>query len=407
MPSSIPHELNRKRIAIVTSFSRLGQWRGIMKYGQVAGWICQRHDHESLDRLAAWKPDGMLFQVDEFDELLLEHVARAKIPRVGLRALLDHENETPLVLPDLAAFGKQIASHFVASNYRRICYLGPFSDAKANAGNTHVRGIRQVAHQHHIPLECVYPDQEQSWNSLGLTYQKLNSTGWSRFWELAPALIEHLVRNPEPVALFSAFVEPAMEFMEMVDERKIAIPDQIGMAAQTEDALAGAVTKVPLTCLVPDYERQGYEAAALLDRMLGGAVVPKNFRTFIPAGELILRESSNQIVTSDPLVRDMMDHLRNNALRFDYTPASLAEAFGRSLRLVQIRFNKALGRGVAEIIREHRTRHAADLIRNTTVPLQEIVAACGFSDHHQLSRSIRGTFGVTPSTLRRKAIDDE
>ncbi len=214
-------------------------------------------------------------------------------------------------------------------------------------------------------------------------------------------MIDHLIRNPEPVGIFSAFVEPAMELLEMVDERQIDIPRRIGMIAQTEDGLTGMVTKVPLTCIVPDYECQGFEAARMLDRMLHGHKIAPDHRKFVSTCDFIPRESSNQIVTSDPLVREMLEHIRKHALRFDYTPAALAEAYKYSLRLVQIRFCKALGRGVAEIIREHRTNRAADLIRRTKLPMQQIVTECGFSDHHQLERAVKKAFGVNPSLLRR------
>jgi LacI family transcriptional regulator len=393
--------LERKRVAIVTSFFRLGQWRGIMRCGQKAGWICQRHDRDSLDRLAAWKPDGVLFQVDEYEPPLLEWVRNCEVPKVGLRALLGHEEQTPLVLPDLAGFGKMVAHHFLASNYRRLCYLGPSSDETSHAACTHARGMREVAESRNIELECIFPDRPATWKALGLPYRRSSPTGWDRFWELGPAMIDHLILNPEPVGIFSAFVEPAMELLEMIDERHIDIPRQIGMVAQTEDGLTGMVTKVPLTCIVPDYECQGFEAARLLDRMLNGEEIPANHRKFVSTCEFISRESSNQIVTSDTLVRDMLEHIRKHALRFDYTPAALAEAYDYSLRLVQIRFRKALGRGVAEIIREHRTNHAAELIRRTKLPMQEIVTECGFSDHHQLERAVKKAFGMNPSSLRR------
>lgn len=124
-----------------------------MRYGQGAGWISQRHDRDSLEGLAAWKPDGILFQVDEFDTPLLEHMAKSNLPGVGLRALHGHEKKMPLVLLDLAEIGRQIASHFVASNYRRFCYLGPYSDLEANAGNTHLHGMREIARQNHVKWE--------------------------------------------------------------------------------------------------------------------------------------------------------------------------------------------------------------------------------------------------------------
>lgn len=372
-----------------------------MRCGQQAGWICQRHDRDSLDRLSSWKPDGVLFQVDEYDPPLLDYISRCEVPKVGLRAIPDGSDKSPLVLPDLARFGQMVAQHFLANNYRRLCYLGPASDETSHAACTHVKGMRELARSRGIELECIHPDRPETWKSLGLPYRSSSPTGWDRFWELGPAMIEHLVRNPEPVGIFSAFVEPAMELLEMIDERQVDIPRQFGVAAQTEDGLTGMVTKVPLTCIVPDYECQGFEAARLLDRMLNGEPVPANHRRFVTTCEFISRESSNQIVTSDAFVREMLEHIRKHALKFDYTPTALAEAHSYSLRLIQIRFRKALGRGVAEIIREHRTNHAAELIRRTKLPMQQIVSECGFSDHHQLERAVKKTFGMNPSSLRR------
>jgi LacI family transcriptional regulator len=393
--------MKRRRVAIVASFSRFGQWRGIMRFGQQAGWICQRIERETLSRLNTWNPDGVLFQIDEFDTPMLDYMRNCKLPKVGLRALPGDAPPTPLVLPDLASFGHRIATHFVARNYRRLGYLGSRSDETANAGNTHFDGLRQVADARGIPLECFFPDQAATWKSLGLAYRRRSSNYWDRFWEMGPAVIDHLTRDPEPVALFVAYGEPAMQFMEMVDERKLAIPTQIGMAAETEDALNGLVTKVPMTCLVPAYETQGFEAARLLDRMLAGKAVAPDHRTFISECDLVLRESSNQIVTSDALVGQMLEHVRKHAFEVSYSPEALAHAYGCSLRMIQIRFHKALRRGVAEIIREQRTQRAAELIRKTALPMKKIIEDCGFSCHHQLERAVRMLHGISPSALRK------
>ena len=393
--------MQRKKVAIISSFDRLGQWRGIMRYGHHAGWICQRVDHGTLSRLTTWDPDGLLFQVDEFDKSMLDYVRTSQLPKVGLRALPKPAGPTPLVLRDLTAVGRQIASHFVARNYRRLCYLGPKSNETANAGSTHVVGMQQVADAHGARLECFFPDHADTWKSLGLAYRRGVSNYWDRFWEMGPALIDHLTRNPEPVALFCAFGEPAMQFMEMVDERKLAIPNQIGMAMQTDDDLNGLVTKVPMTCLVPDYERQGYTAAKLLDRMLNGNPVAPNHRTFIADCELILRESSNQFVTSDPMVKQMLEHIRMHAFHASFSPDALAKTYGCSLRMIQIRFCRSLGRGVADIIREQRTQRATELILKSDLTLQKISGICGFTGHHQLKRAIRMLHGVGPSLLRK------
>jgi LacI family transcriptional regulator len=391
----------RKRVAILSSFFRLGQWRGIMRYGQQAGWICQRVDRDTLSRLNTWNPEGLLFHIDEFDTPLINYLRDSNLPKVGLRGLPEPGGNAPLVLRDLAGYGHTIASHFVARNYRRLCYLGPKSNDTANAGCTHVAGMQQVAAAHGIKLECFFPDQPDTWKVLGLKHRQRSASDWDRFWVLGPAIIDHLTKDPEPVALFSAYAEPAMEFMEMVGDRGLAIPGQIGIAAQTEDALNGLVTNVPMTCLVPDYERQGFEAARLLDKILGGSKIPAGHRTFIPEFELVLRESSNQIVTSDPLLEKMLDHIRSHALDASYSPEWLATEFQCSLRLIQIRFRKTLQRGVAEIIREHRTQHAVELITKTNLQMQEVFRQSGFTGHHQLERAVRALHGIGPSTLRK------
>jgi transcriptional regulator GlxA family with amidase domain len=88
-------------------------------------------------------------------------------------------------------------------------------------------------------------------------------------------------------------------------------------------------------------------------------------------------------------------------LHASYSPERLATEFDCSLRLIQIRFRKALRRGVAEIIRDHRTQHAVELISKTNLPMQQIFGQSAFTGHHQLERAVRALHGVGPSTLRK------
>ena len=393
--------MERKKVAIVSSFFRHGQWRGIMRYGQKAGWICQRFSAEDLDRLEVWEPDGVVFQIDEYDKPLLGYIRACKASRVGLRAALGIENETPLALPDLAEFGREVARHFAASNYRRLCYLGPGSDETANPGSTHYQGMQEVADEHGIELEAIFPDQRGTWRKLGLKRRRSLTTGWERFWELGPNLIDHLLGYDEPVGLFASFVEPSMEFIEMLTERAVEVPGQIGMVAQTEDGLTGTVTKVLLSCIVPNYERQGFEAGHLLDRVMSGEKVASKHREYISEHEFIVRESSDQIVSSDPQVSEMIDYIRRNFNRRSFAPDAVAELMGCSLRSVQIRFRQSFQRGVADIIRHYRTQHGAELLKTTNFRLQEIVAKCGFSGPHQFERAMKKAHGMNPSAFRR------
>ncbi len=395
--------MERKKVAIVSSFFRHGQWRGIMRYGQKVGWICQRFTAENLERLEVWEPDGVVFQIDEYDKPLLGYIRACKASRVGLRAALGIENETPLVLPDLAEFGREVARHFAANNYRRLCYLGPASDEMSNPGATHFQGMQEVAEEQGIELEGVFLDQRGTWRKLGLERREKLTTGWERFWELGPNLIERLLGYGEPVGLFSAFAEPAMEFIEMLAEHTVKVPEQIGMVAQTEDGLTGTVTKVPLSCIVPDYERQGYEAGNLLGRAMDGEKLAANHREYMSEHQFIVRESSDRMVSSNPEAGVMIDYIRRNFQRRDFSPDAVADMMGCSLRSVQICFRKSFQRGVADIIRHYRTQHASKLLTGTDLRLQEIISKCGFSGPHQFERAMKKAYGMNPSAYRHVA----
>jgi LacI family transcriptional regulator len=393
--------MERKRIAILSSFFRHGQWRGIMRYGQEVGWICQRYDRDNVDCLSQGGVDGILFQAADFDQALLNYVSGSDLPCVGLRALRGDEKRHPLVLLDLAAVGRTVATHFLKNSVRRLVYLGLASDESSNAGCTHVQGMREAAAGQGIRLDCIFPDRAETWRSYGLEYRDYSPTGWDRFWELGPAMIDRWAESKEPIGVFSSFVEPAMELIEMLAERGVEVPQRISIAAQTEDGSTGLITKTPLSCVVPNYEQQGYMAARLLDGILDGKPVRQSQPLLVSSARFIPRESSNQIVTSDPLVREMLSHIRSNALESEYSPQTLATAFGCSLRFVQIRFREALRKGVAEVIRELRTDQAAILIRDTKKPFHAIIGECGFSNHHHLERAVKRSFGVNPSKLRQ------
>ncbi|MCF3108070.1 helix-turn-helix domain-containing protein [Niabella sp. CC-SYL272] len=48
-----------------------------------------------------------------------------------------------------------------------------------------------------------------------------------------------------------------------------------------------------------------------------------------------------------------------------------------------------------------RLEHAAQLLQQTTVPVQEITWICGFENTSAFSRAFRSVYGIQPSVYRR------
>jgi hypothetical protein len=139
----------------------------------------------------------------------------------------------------------------------------------------------------------------------------------------------------------------------MMGKREIDSPRRIGIAAQTEDAINGLVPKIPMTCVVPDCELQGFEAGRLLDQLLNSRKVARNYRKSLAKFELMLRESLNQIVTSGPLIEKMLGHSCKRAVKTSYIPScwlrSLITHFGPSRSGSELRWAAEWWRSFAGI----------------------------------------------------------
>jgi AraC family transcriptional regulator len=73
-------------------------------------------------------------------------------------------------------------------------------------------------------------------------------------------------------------------------------------------------------------------------------------------------------------------------------PATLTRAFRRELGCTPGDYQRRL-----------RVERAARLLRDTSMPLADVAAACGFCDQSHLARSFRHVLGCTPSDYRRRA----
>lgn len=76
---------------------------------------------------------------------------------------------------------------------------------------------------------------------------------------------------------------------------------------------------------------------------------------------------------------------------------------GMSERVAQLRFRRAVGISHRRLVHIEQAQHAARLLAAGT-PIAEVVTACGYYDHPQLTRAMRWATGHTPSELRSGGI---
>src|SRR5262249_59635315 len=86
----------------------------------------------------------------------------------------------------------------------------------------------------------------------------------------------------------------------------------VGVMGGESGVLACEMANPPLSSVVPDCRRIGYEAAALLDRLMKGERPPRTTREIPPMG-IVTRQSTDVTAIADPRVAEAMKYIREHA----------------------------------------------------------------------------------------------
>ncbi|MEO6379393.1 MAG: helix-turn-helix domain-containing protein [Caulobacteraceae bacterium] len=78
------------------------------------------------------------------------------------------------------------------------------------------------------------------------------------------------------------------------------------------------------------------------------------------------------------------------------TSAAIAKAAGSSLKNLPAMFTARLGLGLQDLVMEMRLRRAQWLLQMTSMPMEQVVALCGFQRRQALDRAYRQRFAHSP-----------
>ena len=103
----------------------------------------------------------------------------------------------------------------------------------------------------------------------------------------------------------------------------------------------------------------------------------------------------------DPVIARTVALLRDN-LEEPMTAEALAERMGLSFDALNRRFKRQLDLSLKAYMSEFRLQHARILLINASLPIGEIAAACGYSNHETLCRAFRTRHGQSPTAYRQQ-----
>jgi len=359
---------------------------GIGRYLALHGpWSIFTHERGQDDAdppwLARWQGDGIITR--SLDFTLCRRAHKHGIPVVSLRHLFE-QPEFPTVFPDQRLIGERVAEHFITRGFRHFGYCGV-------AGNKLWERRRFAAFTGVVRAnggECA---------EYKPTYMADAEKNWEREQAAMIAWLQQLLK---PTGIMTAHDSQGVQLLDACRRAGIHVPDEVAVVSVDNDPVLCELASPPLSSLDQNAQKLGFEAAALLDRLMRGKkVAVKNY--FLEPGEVVTRQSSDVIAVKDVNVSKAMRFIRENACREIDGPA-IARAAGLSRRALEKKFHTHTGRTPMGEVNAIRLRRIKQMLTETDFLLSDVAERCGFAYHEYMSRFFKKHTGMAPGEYRRK-----
>lgn len=347
-----------------------GVIRGITSFAFARAWTC---------RVQGVNDDDIGEHFRNFDGLIVQtaspHQARAilrrSLPVVNVSSKLELRG-FPSVVSDDVAVGRLGADYFLQRGYSSLLYYAPED--------------RQFAR---LRRE-------------GFERRVVESGREARFASNVKELRSFLSsdRAKPQSAVFACNDRAGVEALDVCREMSVRVPDQVAVLGVDNDDLVQSLANPPLSTINTARERIGFDAAAMLERLILGAVLPSRSVLVAPQG-VITRRSTDVLAIDDADVVDAVRYIHAHAGR----PIGVNDVMREvslSRRQLERRFRDRLGRSILDEITRCRVDRAKQLLVETELALPQVALASGFRSASYFSVVFADAEGTTPGAYRER-----
>jgi LacI family transcriptional regulator len=210
-------------------------------------------------------------------------------------------------------------------------------------------------------------------------------------------LAEWLKSLQLPVGVLAANDLRAREVLDACQLVGLHVPEEIAVMGMNDDELICEMANPPLSSVIHNARRVGYEAAAMLDRMLGGEIVTSDV-VVDPTG-VHARQSTDLLAIEDPEVAKALRFIRENACG-GICVDDVLEVVTTSRRSLEKRFRDDVGRPLHVEILRVQIERSKELLATTDYKLEKVAEMTGFSTAQYFAGVFHKIVGMTPGTWR-------
>ncbi|MBI3858257.1 MAG: DNA-binding transcriptional regulator [Planctomycetes bacterium] len=324
-----------------------------------------------------WRGDGVIARIET--RAIARAVARTGLPVVDVSAGR-HIRSIPWVETDDAAIAKLAVDHLLERGFRHLAFCG---ESRFNWSRWRAEQVRKLGRDAGVSVDV---------------YESSGSDPWVKEHN---ALLAWVRKLPRPAGIMACYDIKAQQLLDVCRENGVAVPEEIAVIGVDNDPLLCSLTSPPLTSVIPNTHRTGYEAAALLDRMMGGErIAPKGH--LIPPIGIETRQSTDVLALADREIAAAVRFIREHACD-GATIGDLLRVVPLSRRVMDSRYRKSTGRTPHQDLVRFRIERVKQLLAETDHSLERIATLAGFDHPEYMSVAFKRESGTTPGKFRLEA----
>jgi LacI family transcriptional regulator len=354
---------------------------GIMRFAREHGWRLTL-SNRLVRAPMGWAGDGALVTLrrDTAVVRFMEDLVRRGIPVVDL-TMHRPDIAVPRAVPDYVGAGRLAARHFANIGLKRAAW---FSTEWSNVQQLFHDGLAEGMGKK--PARFVLSEL--------IPRSRLDDPD-----SFAAALGPRLGALSKPVGVLAYNDEEATRLLALCMDLGIQVPEEIAILGIGNDAFLCENQPVPLSSVDDELERNGYAAAALLDRLMDGEAAPPA-PVLVSCTRVWARRSTDTLATESPVLRRALEVL---SARLSSPPSmvELAETVGVSRATLDRLFLRELGRPAHTELKRRRLAKAKELLRESNLPVGDVSEICGFCNPGYFAATFAHSEGVTPTMWRR------
>lgn len=377
------------------SESEIRLLHGIAKYARLHGhWRFhteQPNDNSNLkkDLLAlteSWKPDAIITRI--FDVKQIKDIVAHWVPTINLMPLKSRSHYS--LLPETFLFFER----------------EPAMTARMGAEYLLKRGLRNFAY-----FDCIWATYSCK-ERMDFFIDKIDRVGFKtsvykppkslnkKTQQEEPFIADWLKSLKKPVGIMTCGDVRAIDLASACRIANIKVPDEAAIITTGND-IACDLSDPPLSSIDLNFEKAGYEAAKLLDKLMSGKEKVTTHAIPVYPTTIITRNSTDILAIDDPIVLQALRFIQENTAVM-LQVADVADAIAVSRHVLHKRFKQAIGRTVHDEIRRIRVERVATMLRETNRPISKIALDLGYNSAKYIERNFKKEKGITPKQFRKQ-----